>query len=188
MPLFLGRPIRRGRPGRGRRRQPLACFRGRPRFLGRPRFGRVAISCSARETNPPLRFTRPMTRVSMSRLGPNFSAREIVTGETPMHFATSLANKPLSSRQRLSSSPVICSSREYAVTQNCLQRQKCLNALISRFFCTFQPNAPRLSLTMRLRRLICALLVALSQMGRRPRIYLIISLFPSRKRFRIYRD
>jgi hypothetical protein len=142
MPFFLGRPIRRGRPGRGRRRQPLACFRGRPRFLGRPRFGRVAISCSARETNPPLRFTKPMTRVSMSRLGPNFSAREIVTGETPMHFATSFANKPLSSRQRLSSSPVICSSREYAVAQKCLQRQKSLNALICRFFCSFRPNAP----------------------------------------------
>ena len=77
--LFLGRPIRRGLPGRGRRRQPFACFRFRPRFFGRPRFGRVAISCKARETNPPLRFNSPITNVSIRRLGPFFSAREIVT-------------------------------------------------------------------------------------------------------------
>jgi len=38
-----------------------------------------------------------------------------------------------------------------------------------------------------MRRFIYALLVALSQMGRRPRIYLIISPFSSRKRFRAYR-
>jgi len=109
--LFLGRPIRRGRPGRGRRRQPFACFRFRPRFFGLPRFGRVAISCKTRETNPPLRFSRPITSVSIRRLGPFFSAREIVTAWTPMHFATSLAKSPLSSRQRLSSSPVICAPR-----------------------------------------------------------------------------
>jgi hypothetical protein len=104
-----------------------------------------------------------------------------------MDFATSLAKSPLSSRQRLSSSPVIC-RREYAFTKNGLQWQKSLSALISPFpFGLFDDNAI-LALAMRLRRLIYALLIGLSQMGRRPRIFLIISPFPSRKRVRFYRS
>jgi hypothetical protein len=102
-----------------------------------------------------------------------------------MHFATSFANNPRSSRQRLSSSPVIFSSAEYAFALKPLQRQKSLNSLLPLSFALFPLS---LKLSDMLRRLIYALLVGLSQMGRRPRIYLIISPFPSRKRFRVYRD
>jgi hypothetical protein len=55
----------------------------------------------------------------MRRLGPYFSAREMVVKCTPMQLASSLANNPFSFRQRLSSSPVIFYARRVCLWPNC---------------------------------------------------------------------